>query len=184
MQLSSRSCELQLNQNIQKIKLLLLDVDGVLTEGSIILTGSKDETIIFNIHDGLAVKLAQTGGIKIGIITGRTSDAVKRRADELNIDILYQGQQDKIKAYEQIKEQLALADEEIAYIGDDLPDLKILKKVGLSFTVSDACNEVKKAAAYVTRRRGGKGAVREVIELILKKQGKWDSVIGKYIDRE
>ena len=175
---------MQLSKNIKKIKLLLLDVDGVLTEGSIILTGSKEEIIIFNIQDGLAVKLAQAGGLKIGIITGRTSEAVKRRADELNIDILYQGQQDKIKAYEQIKRQLVLTDEEIAYIGDDLPDLKILKKVGLGFTVFDACDDVKKAAAHITRRCGGKGAVREVIELILKKQGKWEAVVGKYINRE
>lgn len=168
------------SKKIKKTKLLLLDVDGVLTDGSIILGEPNRELKIFNIKDGLGIKLAQAGGIEIGIITGRTSEAVKKRADELAIKILYQGQQDKLTAYEQIKNNLGLKDEQIAYIGDDLNDLKLLQKVGLSIAVNDACDEIKAEAGYITKTLGGKGAVREVIELILKSQGKWQGLIQKY----
>ncbi|MCI0496035.1 HAD-IIIA family hydrolase [candidate division KSB1 bacterium] len=171
-----------MQEKIKKIKLLLLDVDGVLTDGSIILGPSDSEYKIFNIRDGLGIKLAQAGGIEIGIITGRFSEAVRKRALELGIKILYQGQSDKIEAYQKIKQQLDLKDEQIAYIGDDLPDLAILKQVGFSCTVSDACDEIKKEVDFVTKRSGGKGAVREAIELILKNQGKWDSLVEKYIE--
>ena len=159
---------------------MLLDVDGVLTDGSIILGPSELEFKIFNIHDGLGIKLAEAGGIQVGIITGRFSEAVKKRALELDIKILYQGQSDKLETYQKIKQQLDLADEQIAYIGDDLPDLVILKQAGFSCTVCDACEEIKKEVDFVTKRSGGKGAVREAIELILKNQGKWDSLIKKY----
>jgi 3-deoxy-D-manno-octulosonate 8-phosphate phosphatase (KDO 8-P phosphatase) len=168
------------SEKIKKIKLLLLDVDGVLTDGGIILGDSDRDFKIFNIHDGLGIKLAQAGGIEIGIITGRTSEAVKKRADELAIKILYQGQQDKLKIYEQIKNDLGLNDDQIAYMGDDLNDLKLLQKVGLSFTVNDACDEIKAEVDYTTKNPGGKGAVREVIELILKNQEKWRGLIQKY----
>jgi len=171
---------LSLQEKIKNIKLLLLDVDGVLTDGSIILGPSDLEYKIFNIRDGLGIKLAQAGDIEVGIITGRFSEAVRRRALELNIKILYQGQSNKIEAYQKIKQQLDLKDEQIAYIGDDLPDLAILKQVGFSCTVSDACEEIKTEVDFVTSRKGGRGAVREVIELILKNQGKWDSLIKKY----
>ncbi|MDZ7263731.1 MAG: HAD-IIIA family hydrolase [candidate division KSB1 bacterium] len=165
---------MSLEEKISKIKLLLLDVDGVLTDGSIILVGANEEIKVFHIHDGLGIKLAQANGIEVGIITGRSSEAVKRRCAELAINLLYEGRQNKLEAYEQIKRQLQLHDEEIAYVGDDLPDLPILKKAGLSCAVNDAREEVKAVAAFVTHRPGGKGAVREVIELILKHQGKWD----------
>jgi 3-deoxy-D-manno-octulosonate 8-phosphate phosphatase (KDO 8-P phosphatase) len=165
---------MSLNERINKIKLLLLDVDGVLTDGSIILVGANEEIKTFHIHDGLGIKLAQANGIEVGIITGRSSAAVMRRCAELEIKIVHEGKQNKLEAYEQIKQQLQLPDEEIAYIGDDLPDLPILKRVGLGCAVNDAREEVKSAAAIITSRPGGKGAVREVIELILKNQGKWD----------
>ena len=168
------------SEKIKKIKLLLLDVDGVLTDGSIIVGEHNQELKIFNVKDGLGIKLAQAGGIEIGIITGRTSEAVKKRVDELDIQILYQGQQDKIKIYEQIKNDLGLKDDQIAYIGDDLNDLKLLQKVGFSFTVNDACDEVKAEVDYTTKHPGGKAAVREVIELILKSQEKWQGLIQKY----
>jgi 3-deoxy-D-manno-octulosonate 8-phosphate phosphatase (KDO 8-P phosphatase) len=171
---------LDLNEKSKNIKLILLDVDGVLTDGSIILGESKQELKIFNVKDGLGIKLAQAGGIEIGIITGRTSEAVKKRADELDIKILYQGQPDKVKVYEQIKSNLGLKDDQIAYVGDDLSDLKLLQKVGFSITVNDACDEVKTTVDYITKRPGGKAAVREVIELILKSQGKWQGLIQKY----
>jgi 3-deoxy-D-manno-octulosonate 8-phosphate phosphatase (KDO 8-P phosphatase) len=171
---------LDLNEKSNNIKLILLDVDGVLTDGSIILGESNQELKIFNIKDGLGIKLAQAGGIEIGIITGRTSEAVKKRAHELAIKILYQAQPDKLKAYEQIKNDLGLKDDQIAYVGDDLNDLKLLQKVGFSTTVNDACDEVKAEADFITKTPGGKGAVREVIELILKSQGKWQGLIQKF----
>ena len=167
-------------EKIKKIKLLLLDVDGVLTDGSIILGESNYEQKIFNIKDGLGIKLALSSGIEIGIITGRTSEAVRKRAEELEIKILYQGQPDKLKAYDQIKSDLGLTDDQIAFIGDDLNDLKLIQRAGLSCTVNDACDEVKAEVNYVTIRPGGKGAVREVIEMILKRQGKWETLIQKY----
>lgn len=172
--------KLNLNEKCKSIKLILLDVDGVLTDGSIILGESNHELKIFNIKDGLGIKLAQEGGIEIGIISGRSSETVKRRSDELDIKILHQEQTDKLKAYEQIKTDLGLTDDQIAFIGDDLNDLKVLQKAGLSCTVNDACDEVKAQVDYVARCPGGKGAVREVIELILKSQGKWEAVIQKY----
>jgi 3-deoxy-D-manno-octulosonate 8-phosphate phosphatase (KDO 8-P phosphatase) len=171
---------LNLDEKSKNIKLILLDVDGVLTDGSIIFGESNQEIKIFNVKDGLGIKLAQASGIEIGIITGRNSQVTKKRAEELDIKILYQEQQDKITVYEQIKNDLGLKDERIAYVGDDLSDLKLLHQVGLSLTVNDACDEVKAEVDYVTKRPGGKGAVREVIELILKSQGKWAALIQKY----
>ena len=168
------------SENIKKIQLLLLDVDGVLTDGSIIFGESNQEIKIFNVKDGLGIKLAQAGGISIGIITGRNSQVVNKRAEELGIKILYQGQQDKVSVYQEIKDDLGLKDEQIAYIADDLTDLKLLRQVGLSMTVSDACDEVKSEVDYITKCAGGKGAVREAIEFILKSQGKWEAVFQKY----
>lgn len=155
-------------------------MDGVLTDGSIIYGEDDQEFKIFNVKDGLGIKLAQAAGIKIGIITGRTSEVVKKRAVELNVEILYQGQKDKLEAYEQIKKQFNLEDDQIAFIGDDLNDLTLIQQVGLSFAVSDACNEVKTEADYITKMPGGKGAAREVIDHILKNQGKWHTLIGNY----
>ncbi len=171
---------MNLKKKSNKIKLLLLDVDGVLTDGSIILGEPNQELKIFNIKDGLGIKLAQVSGIKVGIITGRTSEAVKKRAEELDIKILYQGKADKIEAYEQIKNDLNLQDDQIAYIGDDLNDLKLIQRVGLSCAMNDGCDEVKAKAVYITKNPSGKGAVREVIEMILKRQGKWENLIQKY----
>ena len=123
---------MDLNEKSKKIKLILLDVDGVLTDGSIIFGESNQEIKIFNVKNGLGIKLAQAGGIAIGIITGRNSQVVNKRAKELSIKILSQGQQDKVSVYNQIKDDLRLKDEQIAYIGDDLTDLKLLRQVGLS----------------------------------------------------
>lgn len=145
------------------------------------MLGASDlELKKFDIRDGLGIKLAQAGGIAVGIITGRFSEAVQKRADELEIKILFQGQSDKRDAYRKIKVAHHLADEQIAYMGDDLPDLPILNQVGFGCAVNDACDEIKKSVNYIAHRNGGQGAVREVIELILKHQGKWDSVIEKY----
>ncbi len=171
---------MNLTEKINKIKLLLLDVDGVLTDGSVILGESDQEFKIFNIKDGLGIKLAQAAGLEVGMITGRTSTAVQRRAEELGIHILYQGQSDKQTAYERIRAELGLNADQIAFVGDDLNDLPVLRRVGLSCTVADASEEVKKQVDYISQLPGGKGAVREIIEWILKRQGKWEMVIQKF----
>ncbi|MBN1407287.1 MAG: HAD-IIIA family hydrolase [Calditrichaceae bacterium] len=159
------------------IKLLLMDVDGVLTSGDIIYSSSGEELKRFNIQDGMGITLARKAGLKTGIITSRESAMVKWRAEELKIDIISQGNSDKLKPYEQIRNQEGLKDEEIAYIGDDLPDLCILKRVGFSAAVANARDEVKAVCDYVTIAEGGHGAVREIVEMILKRQEKFFNLI-------
>ncbi|MEJ2053423.1 MAG: HAD-IIIA family hydrolase [Calditrichaceae bacterium] len=159
------------------IKMILMDVDGVLTSGEIIYSSSGEELKNFNSQDGLGIRLARMGGLITGIITGRESEMVRRRAGELKIDIISQGNFDKLKPYEEIKNQHGLSDEEIAFIGDDIPDICIMKRVGFSAAVSNARDEVKAISDYVTIAAGGYGAVREVIEKILKRQGKFFDII-------
>ena len=154
-----------------------MDVDGVLTDGDIIYTSSGEEIKKFNIQDGMGITLARMAGLKTGIVTGRISEMVKRRAEELKFDIISQGNFNKLKPYEEIKNKENLNDEEIAYIGDDILDLCILKRVGFSVAVANARDEVKAACDYVTIADGGKGAVREVIEKILKRQEKFFDLI-------
>ncbi len=161
--------------------MLILDVDGVLTDGSIILDPSGQEYMIFNVQDGFGIKMLQNCGLKIGIITGRTSEVVKRRAHDLGIDALFQGYANKIDAYAQIKATYELNDEDIAYIGDDLYDLPIIEQAGFSAAVANARNEVQTKANYVTECSGGRGAVREVSDLILKAQDKWNEVLERMI---
>lgn len=156
-----------------------MDVDGVLTDGGIILGNDGLEIKIFNVQDGMGITLAQKAGLKIGIITGRESEAVLRRAQELKLDQVSQGHFNKLAPYNKIKEKYGLLDEEIAYIGDDVLDLGILNRVGLSVAVANARQEVKACVDYVTIASGGKGAVREVIDLILKTQDKWDNTLEK-----
>ena len=164
---------------IKKIKMILMDVDGVLTDGGIILGNEGLEIKIFNVQDGMGITLARKAGLKIGIITGRNSEAVSSRAQELEIDELSQGHFDKLSSYMSIKEKFGFTDEEIAYIGDDMVDLPILNRVGFSVAVANAREEIKPCVDYVTTASGGKGAVREVIDLILKTLGKWDEAIEK-----
>jgi 3-deoxy-D-manno-octulosonate 8-phosphate phosphatase (KDO 8-P phosphatase) len=171
---------MKLTQKLKNIKLLLLDVDGVLTDGSIILGNNNIEIKSYDIQDGLGIKMAQAAGIKVGIITGRSSDTVAKRAEELRLDALYQGQMKKTKAYRQVLNRFQLSDSEIAYIGDDILDLPVMRIVGLSVAVANARPEVKLEADYVTQMSGGKGAVREVIDLILKSQGKWEQVLEEF----
>ncbi|MFZ5518559.1 MAG: KdsC family phosphatase [Candidatus Zhuqueibacterota bacterium] len=165
---------------MQKVRVLLLDVDGVLTDGSVILGSGGAELKVFNIHDGLAIRLASAAGIHVGIITSRSSEAVTQRAAELGIEIVHQGAKDKSVAYQTILEELQASDDAVCYVGDDLPDWSLIKKAGVGVAVADACEEVKQIAAYVTTRHGGQGAVREVVEMILKSQGLWDDVIQPY----
>lgn len=165
------------------IRLLLMDVDGVLTDGRIWLQswpdGTAHEIKGFSAYDGAGLKMARSVGLRTGLITGRDSPATARRAREAEIEFVYQGRAEKIHAYEEILQKTGLRDEEVCFIGDDLPDLPLLSRVGFAVAVANAVPEIKKAAHYVTRAQGGNGAVREVIELILKAQGKWDEAIRK-----
>jgi len=173
----------QVTQRAKKIRVLLFDVDGVLTDGRVCLQsfpdGSVAEMKIFNAHDGAGLSLAHRMGFKTGVITGRDSPAMSQRAREVGMDFVFQGQKIKLGAYEEAKRLAGVTDEQVAYVGDDLPDLPLLERVGLAVAVGDAVPEVKRAAHYVTRAPGGRGAAREVIELVLKAQGKWKLAIPK-----
>jgi 3-deoxy-D-manno-octulosonate 8-phosphate phosphatase (KDO 8-P phosphatase) len=168
----------------RQIGLLLLDCDGVLTDGGLhytfdgkrVMEGAK----VFHIHDGQGLKLAREAGMKIGIISGRVSPALTARARDLQIDYLHQGIDDKLSVYEQIKIADGRADEQIAYVGDDLPDLPLMRRVGLAIAVADAVAEIRECAHFVTRKPGGRGAAREVVELILKAQDKWRESLLRY----
>ena len=156
------------------IKLVLLDVDGTLTDGRIYRGNNGEELKRFNVKDGYAIVNAQKLGIEFGIITGRKSELVEIRAKELKIKYLYQGISEKTVILEEIMKKDGLSKEEIAYMGDDLNDLLIMKQVGLSGTPKDAVDEVIQVADFVSKKNGGSGAVREFIEHILKKDGKWE----------
>jgi len=156
------------------IKLVLLDVDGTLTDGGIYRGNNGEELKRFNVKDGYVIVNAQKLGIEFGIITGRKSELVEIRARELKIKYLYQGISEKTVVLEEIIKKTGLTKGEIAYMGDDLNDLLIIKQVGLSGTPKDAVDEVIQVADFVSKRNGGSGAVREFIEHILKKDGKWE----------
>ena len=155
------------------IKLLLLDVDGVLTDGRIILDDRGVESKHFDVRDGQGIVLLMRAGIEVGLITARNSKAVRYRAKELGLRIVRQGIQNKATAYGEIRRQSGLADTQIAYIGDDIGDVEILRRVGLAVTVKDGWEEIFRSVDYVTERPGGRGAVREVAELLLRAQNKW-----------
>jgi YrbI family 3-deoxy-D-manno-octulosonate 8-phosphate phosphatase len=167
-------------QRCQNIELLLSDVDGVLTDGRVIIDNQGIESKQFHIRDGLGIKLWQRAGGKFGLITGRSSHIVKLRAVELDIEIVRQGATDKLAMTQAILAELKLKPEQVGYIGDDLPDLPVLNYVGLGVAVADACAELRQAAHHVTTLAGGCGAVRETIELILKSQRRWDDIVQTY----
>ncbi|GAB4163644.1 MAG: HAD hydrolase family protein [Geothermobacteraceae bacterium] len=165
---------------LKKIRLLLLDVDGVLTDGRIIINDRGEETKAFHVRDGHGMKLLQRSGVKIGIITGRSSRVVAHRMRELGIDMVVQGSKDKRVPFEQMLKETGLAEDEIAYVGDDLVDLPILRRVGFAATVADGCEELRGQVHYVSRCPGGGGAVREICEMILKAKGDWEGVTARY----
>jgi 3-deoxy-D-manno-octulosonate 8-phosphate phosphatase (KDO 8-P phosphatase) len=164
----------------QKIKMVLLDVDGVLTDGRLYYGNSGEELKAFDIQDGLGIKLLQKGGIDVGIITGRTSELLKRRTDELNIKLLVQGREDKLTALNEILVDSTINLEEIAFVGDDLPDLAVIRRVGLGITPANGNHIVASQALWQTRKGGGNGAVREVAELILSAQNKLNALLEPY----
>jgi 3-deoxy-D-manno-octulosonate 8-phosphate phosphatase (KDO 8-P phosphatase) len=162
----------------KKIRVLLMDVDGVLTDGRVWLLSRRDGTASeikgFSAYDGAGLKLARAAGLRTGWITGRESSAVSQRARECEVEFVYQHQATKLGAFEEILRTTGAGADEVAYVGDDLPDLPLLEHVGLAVAVANAVPELKRAAHYVTARSGGEGAVREVIELIVRAQGKWE----------
>ena len=171
----------QIAETAKNIKLLILDVDGVLTDGSIILDNKGNEFKAFHVRDGHGIKMLIRAGIHVAIITGRRSKVVERRAKELGIAEVYQKCYNKIEAYNRIKIKFALRDNEIACIGDDIVDLPLIKRAGLSFAVADSPEEVKSHASSVTKNRGGRAAAREVTDIILKAKGLWNKVIDGYL---
>jgi 3-deoxy-D-manno-octulosonate 8-phosphate phosphatase (KDO 8-P phosphatase) len=169
---------------LAKIRLLLLDVDGVMTDGRIIFDDRGGETKAFDVKDGHGLKLLQRAGLRIGIITGRQSPVVERRAAELGIELVYQGAKDKLVPFRDILQRTGLDPEAVAYVGDDIVDLPILRQVGFAATVADAHEEVKPHVHYVAQRPGGHGAVREICDLLLKETGRWATVTARYFSQD
>ena len=163
------------------IKLLLMDCDGVLTDGRLWLLENGDEHKSFNTHDGLGLSLLHRAGVKSGIITGRSSTAVTRRAAELEIEFVRQGDPNKIEAFEQVLQQAGVDEDEVCFVGDDLTDIPIMRRVEFAVAVADAVEETRSVAHYITRAAGGQGAVREVVEIILKSQGRWNDLVNEYL---
>jgi 3-deoxy-D-manno-octulosonate 8-phosphate phosphatase (KDO 8-P phosphatase) len=167
----------------KQIQVLLMDVDGTMTDGSVTLLSQPDGTALeikmFSAHDGQGLTLAHTAGLRTGCITGRESPALLRRAREMQMEFIYQRQPLKMPALEEILQQAGVTESQVAYVGDDLPDLPIMRRVGLAIAVGDAVPQVKQAAHYVARAHAGKGAIREVVELILKSKGIWEEMIDK-----
>ena len=164
---------------LKQIQLLLLDVDGVLTAGEIVYADSGEQLKIFNVKDGLGIRLLKEAGLQVGIITGRSGKALRHRCTNLGIDLIFDGTHDKALALPEIEERTGVAASQTAFIGDDLPDLAIMKRVGLAIAVADAHELVRNTAHMVTRASGGRGAVREASEMILKAQDRWDELMDK-----
>ena len=172
----------------RNIKLFLMDVDGTLTDGGVCLISSTTteepdpvvrEMKVFDAHDGQGLSLAHTMGIKTGFITGRSSPAVSKRADELKVDFVHLGQAQKMAAFDQCLQMAGVTPEEVAYLGDDLPDIPLALRAGLGVCVANGAPELKAVCHFITKRDGGRGAAREVVELILKAQGRWAEAVPK-----
>ncbi|MDD5460008.1 MAG: HAD hydrolase family protein [Phycisphaerae bacterium] len=165
-----------------KIELLVLDVDGVLTDGSIIVNSDGTESKTFNTHDGHAIRMWQRAGFKAAFLSGRDSVPTKVRADQLEIEYVFQNCHYKMPVLEKLVEELGLSAEQVAYVGDDMMDIQPIRYAGFGVAVANATAEAKSYADYVTKAPGGSGAVREVIELILKENGKWDELLKRYVE--
>ena len=170
------------NPALQGICLLALDVDGVLTDGSINMGAQGELFKSFYAQDGLGISVALRSGLQIAIITGRKSEIIHRRAQELGIQMVQEGVKDKYLALEQLQNQLGLSRGQVAYMGDDLNDLPAFRAAGVTFAPADAVEEVREAASFVTEAAGGRGAVREAIEMILQAQHKWEQIVNSYLN--
>jgi 3-deoxy-D-manno-octulosonate 8-phosphate phosphatase (KDO 8-P phosphatase) len=171
---------LTLLERARRTSLLMMDVDGVLTDGRIIQDGHGHELKVFDVKDGHGIVMAHRAKLRTALISGRASETVTRRAEELGIELVFQKIWNKLEVYEKILVDTGLTHDKVAYIGDDLVDIPLLRRVGLAVAVADAVDEVKAASHLITQRPGGQGAVREVIELILRAQGHWDALIERY----
>jgi len=165
---------------IEAVRAVILDVDGVLTDGRILLRDDGTETKCFHVWDGTGIRYLLRSGIQVAFLTGRESEAVTCRARELGVSQVRQGAKNKLPAYESLLAALSLRDEAVCYIGDDLPDIPVMRRVAFSVAVATAREEVRALADYVTHAPGGQGAVREVAERILKAQGKWAAILSRY----
>ena len=173
----------EIQQRAARIKLLLMDCDGVLTDGRIWIFENGEEQKGFHTRDGLGIDLWHRAGLKSGIISGRTSSAVERRAQGLGIAFVLQGREDKLGAFAETLAQADVTPSEVAYVGDDLNDIPLMLQSGFGVAVADAAQEAREHAHYVTTAPGGYGAIREVIELILKAQARWDELVDRYVAR-
>lgn len=168
------------NVNLQKIRLLLLDVDGVLTDGGLLIHADGTESKLFNVYDGHRIKMWQRAGLLCGFLSGRDSAATSRRGEQLEVAFVMQGCTEKLPAFERMLAERDLTAEQVAYVGDDLMDLPLLRRVGFAVAVASAPEEIRRQADYVTLRDGGHGAVAEVIEYLLKITGRWEDLIQRY----
>jgi 3-deoxy-D-manno-octulosonate 8-phosphate phosphatase (KDO 8-P phosphatase) len=171
---------LTLLERARRTSLLMMDVDGVLTDGRIIQDSHGHELKAFDVKDGHGIVMAHRAKLRTALISGRESETVTHRAEELGIELVFQKIWNKLEVYEKILVDTGLTDDKVAYIGDDLVDIPLLRRVGLAVAVADAVDEVKAASHLITQRPGGQGAVREVIEIILRAQGHWDALIERY----
>jgi len=176
---SKRSTPKTLDAALKRVKILLCDVDGVLTNGTVLI-GNGIEFKAFNIHDGLGLRVLQRHGVKVGWVSNRSSSATQQRAEELKVDFLSQSNGNKVKAVEAILAETGAGWDEVCYVGDDIVDLGVLKRAGVAVAVANAIPEVKAAAHYVTATEGGCGAVREVVHLILQAQDKWNAIVQEH----
>jgi 3-deoxy-D-manno-octulosonate 8-phosphate phosphatase (KDO 8-P phosphatase) len=168
-------------ERASRVRLLLFDVDGVLTDGTVVLHADGTESKAFDIKDGAAIVWAQRAGLTVGLLSARTSGATAHRAAQLAVRLLRQGVADKLEAFDGILRESGLDPEAVAYMGDDLLDLPVLVRAGLAAAPADAAADVRQAAHWISAARGGRGAVRELIELVLQAQGRWAAVVAGYL---
>jgi 3-deoxy-D-manno-octulosonate 8-phosphate phosphatase (KDO 8-P phosphatase) len=173
-----------ISANASKIRLVLFDVDGVLTDGKVLLHADGTESKQFDIKDGTGIIWAQRAGLTVGFLSARTSAATGQRAAQLGITLVHQGVTSKLESYEQIVDSLLLDDEQVAYMGDDVLDLPVLGRVGLATAPADAVEEVRSRVHWVSAAKGGHGAARDLIEFILRAQGRWDALLAEYVEQQ
>jgi 3-deoxy-D-manno-octulosonate 8-phosphate phosphatase (KDO 8-P phosphatase) len=171
----------KMNVNLADIEMLVMDVDGVLTDGTLIINGDGTESKSFNSLDGHGIRMWRRAGLKVALISGRASEPTTLRAEQLQIEYVFQDCHHKLPVFEKLLDQIGLSPDKVAYIGDDVTDLPVIRCAGLGVTVANAVDEVKQYADYVTTRPGGSGAVREVIEYILKNSGRWQQLLNRYL---
>lgn len=170
-----------MNINLADIEILVMDVDGVLTDGTLVINGDGTESKSFNSLDGHGIRMWQRIGLKVALISGRASEPTQRRAEQLQIEYIFQDCHHKLPVFKEFIEQIGFTPNKVAYIGDDLTDLPVIRYTGFGVTVANAVDEVKQYADYITTRPGGSGAVREVIEYILKNSGRWQQLMARYL---